>query len=128
MGQDLIDAMQEALDHSEGKIELRTTHFSITPVCDTISVEEIKEIRKKLGMSQGVFAIVLGVSKKTVESWEAGRYTPDGAARRLISIMQADPMFPEKYNIVRRPEQGATGNRKLIKVCESAVDYKCQGK
>ena len=102
MGQDLIDAMQEALDHSEGKIELRKTHLSITPVCDTINVDEIKEIRKKLGMSQGVFAIVLGVSKKTVESWEAGRYTPDGAARRLLSILQTDPMFPEKYNIVRK--------------------------
>jgi len=123
MGQDLTDAVQEALDHSEGKIELRTTHLSITPVCDTISVDEIKETRKKLGMSQGVFAIVIGVSKKTVESWESGRYTPDGAARRLISIIQKDPMFPEKYNIVRKPEQDASGNRKLIKVCESAVDY-----
>ena len=128
MGQDLIEAMQEALDHSEGKIDLRTTHLSITPVCNTISVDEIKEVRKKLGMSQGVFAIVLGVSKKTVESWEAGRYTPDGAARRLISIMQTDPMFPEKYNIVRKPEQDVTDTRKLIKVCESAADYNYQGK
>jgi len=102
MGQDLIEAMQELLDYSEGKIDLRTTKFSISPVCDTISVEEIKETRKKLGMSQGVFAVVLGVSKKTVESWEAGRYTPDGAARRLISIIQVDPAFLEKYGIVQR--------------------------
>ena len=102
MGQDLIEAMKELLDYSEGKIDLRTTKYNIFPVCDTISVEEIKETRKKLGMSQGVFAVVLGVSKKTVESWEAGRYRPDGAARRLISIMQRDPAFPEKYGIVQR--------------------------
>ena len=102
MGQDIIEAMQELLDFSEGKIDLRTSKFSISPVCDTISVEEIKETRRKLGMSQGVFAVVLGVSKKTVESWEAGRYTPDGAARRLISIIQTDPAFPEKYGIVQR--------------------------
>ena len=102
MGQDLIEAMQEALDHSEGKIDLRTSRFNITPVCETISVDEIKETRKKLGMSQGVFAIVLGVSKKTVESWETGRYAPDGAARRLITIMQSDPSFPEKYGIVQK--------------------------
>ena len=102
MGQELIESMQELLDYSEGKIDLRTSRLSLSPVCDTISVEEIKETRKKLGMSQGVFAIVLGVSKKTVESWEAGRYTPDGAARRLISIMQTDPAFPEKYGIVQR--------------------------
>jgi putative transcriptional regulator len=102
MGQDLIEAMQEALDHSEGKIELRTSRFTVSPVCDTISVDDIKGIRKKLGMSQAVFAIVIGVSRKTVESWECGRYTPDGAARRLISIMQTDPTFPEKYGIIHK--------------------------
>ena len=102
MGKELIESMQELLDYSAGKIDLKTTRFNITPVCDTISVEQIKETRKKLGMSQGVFAVVLGVSKKTVESWEAGRYTPDGAARRLISIMNSDPSFPEKYGIVQR--------------------------
>ena len=102
MGQDLIEAMQEALDHSEGKIELKISRLNISPVCATISVDEIRAIRKKLGMSQGVFALVIGVSRKTVESWESGRYTPDGAARRLISIIQSDPTFLEKYNIVRR--------------------------
>ena len=102
MGQGLIESMQELLDYSEGKIDLRTSRLNLSPVCETISVDDIKDTRKRLGMSQGVFAIVLGVSKKTVESWEAGRYTPDGAARRLISIMQTDPTFPEKYGIVQR--------------------------
>ena len=102
LGQELIEAMQEIVDYSEGKIDLRTSKFNISPVCEAISADEIKATRKKLGMSQGVFAIVLGVSKKTVESWEVGRYTPDGAARRLITVMQTDPAFPEKYGIVSR--------------------------
>jgi putative transcriptional regulator len=102
MGQELINSMQELMDYSEGKIDLRTTKLNISPVCDTISVEDIKETRRVLGMSQSIFALVLGVSKKTVESWEAGRYTPDGAARRLITIMQSDPAFPEKYGIVQK--------------------------
>ena len=102
MGQELIEAMQELVDYSEGKIELRTSKYSVSPVCDTISAKEIKEIRRKLKMSQSVFALVLGVSKRTVESWEIGRYTPDGAARRLISIIQKDPAFPEKYGIVSK--------------------------
>ena len=102
MGQDLIEAMQELVDYSNDKIYLRTSKLNVSPVCETISAEEIKETRKKLGMSQSVFAIVLGVSKKTVESWEVGRYTPDGAARRLISVMQTDPAFPEKYGILSK--------------------------
>ena len=66
------------------------------------SANEIKDTRKKLGMSQGIFAVTMGVSKKTVESWETGRYNPDGAARRLISILQADPAIPEKHGIINK--------------------------
>jgi putative transcriptional regulator len=103
MGQDLIEAMQEVLDHSEGKIELRTSRFPVViPTPETMSADEIKDTRKKLGMSQSVFAMTMGVSKKTVESWEVGRYTPDGAARRLISIIQADPALLERQGIITR--------------------------
>jgi len=101
IGQDLIQAMQELIDYSEGKINLRTTRLNITPVCETISATDIKETRKKLGMSQGLFALVIGVSKKTVESWETGRYVPDGAARRLITMINYDPSFLEKYGIIQ---------------------------
>jgi putative transcriptional regulator len=102
MGEDLVEAMKEALAHSEGKLELRTSRLNISPVCTSISVEDIKETRQKLGVSQGSFAIVMGVSKKTVESWEEGRYKPNGTARRLLSILQADPTVPEKFGIMRK--------------------------
>ena len=105
MGEDLMEAMQEMMDHAAGKMELRTSRYTppiVAPVCETITVEEIKETRKTLGVTQSAFAVILGVSQKTVESWEAGRYSPDGAARRLIMVMQSDPSFPEKYGIVQR--------------------------
>ena len=100
LGQDLIEAMQELVDYSENKIDLRTTKLNVAPVRGTISASEIRDTRKALGVTQGVFAAVIGVSKKTVESWETGRYMPDGAARRLISILQQDPGFPERYDIL----------------------------
>ncbi len=102
MGQELIAALQEALDDAEGKIELKTSRPNIHPVRKTISADEIRDTRKNLGMTQGLFALTIGVSKKTVESWETGRYTPDGAARRLITLLQSDPQLPEKYGIVNR--------------------------
>ena len=101
MGERLVEAVQEALDHSESKIELRTTQLPVNPIPETISAEEIRETRKVLGMTQNVFAMTIGVSRKTVESWETGRYMPDGAARRLITIMRGDPTFPVKYGILR---------------------------
>jgi putative transcriptional regulator len=102
IGQGIIDGLQELVDYSEGKIDLRTSRLNVSPVRKTISVDEIKGTREKLGMSQGVFAVVIGVSTKTVQSWETGRYMPDGAARRLITMLQSDPQLPEKYGIYTR--------------------------
>ena len=52
---------------------------------------EVKAIREKLGISQHKFALILGVSKRTVENWEQGRRHPTGAARSLLKIVAADP-------------------------------------
>ena len=96
----IMRGLQEAVEYSKGNLEARKFKRTFNPVKETYSAEEIKGIRNNLGMTQGMFAGVIGVSKKTVESWEAGRYTPDGAARRLISILEVDPDFPQRYNIV----------------------------
>jgi len=100
MGSEILLSLSEALEHAKGNSDLKTSRVTIIPVCDSISAEEIKAVRKSLRMTQVSFAILLGVSKKTVESWESGRYNPDGAARRLITILQKDPQFPERYNII----------------------------
>ncbi len=38
-------------------------------------------------MTQKAFANVLGVSKRTVEAWEAGRNTPSPTAKNLIYLI-----------------------------------------
>lgn len=53
---------------------------------------EVKAIRESLGVSQEKFALILGVSKRTLENWEQGRRHPTGAARSLLRIVEADPM------------------------------------
>lgn len=52
---------------------------------------EVKVIRERLGVSQEKFAVILGVSKRTVENWEQGRRHPTGAARSLLRIVEVDP-------------------------------------
>ncbi len=52
---------------------------------------EVKAIRERIGISQGQFAAMLGVSKRTVENWEQGRRHPTGPARSLLRIVEADP-------------------------------------
>lgn len=53
---------------------------------------QVKEIRDRLGVSQDKFAMIIGVSKRTVENWEQGRRQPTGPARSLLKIVDADPV------------------------------------
>ncbi len=53
---------------------------------------EVKLIREKVGLSQSQFALLLGVSKRTLENWEQGRRHPTGPAKALLRIVEADPV------------------------------------
>jgi DNA-binding XRE family transcriptional regulator len=58
-------------------------------------------------MSQAVFARMLNVSTKTMQSWEQGTRNPSEAARRLIQVFSQQPeMF---CRIVGLPPIGLTG-------------------
>ena len=48
-------------------------------------VERIKELRKRSGDSQEVFAEKCGVSRVTVSRWESGERVPDADAIRALS-------------------------------------------
>lgn len=52
---------------------------------------EVKAIREKTGLSQSHFAVLIGVSKRTLENWEQGRRHPTGPAKALLKIVDADP-------------------------------------
>ena len=52
---------------------------------------EIARARLQSGLSQGQFASLLGVSKRTLEQWEQGRREPSGAAKTLIKIANLRP-------------------------------------
>lgn len=52
---------------------------------------EVKIIRKRTGLSQSRFALLIGVSKRTLENWEQGRRHPTGPAKALLKIVAANP-------------------------------------
>ena len=49
------------------------------------------EARASIGMSQGEFANLLGVSSRTLQDWEQGRREPTGAARMLLKVAEKYP-------------------------------------
>ena len=49
------------------------------------------EARQATGLSQARFAMLLGVSVRTLQGWEQGRKQPSGAARTLLAIARVNP-------------------------------------
>jgi putative transcriptional regulator len=48
-------------------------------------------VRHKLNLPRSEFAKILGVSSRTVESWEQGRRVPGGAVSVLLRIAERNP-------------------------------------
>lgn len=84
----LIESANQALEHAEGKRELRTTTLPRPP--QKLSSAEVAALREKMRFSQAVFAHYLNVSVKTVQAWEQGRQ-PTGAALKLLTIAKKNP-------------------------------------
>lgn len=86
---ELHSSMQQAVDHAAGKITARTYH--LTTRAEVFTGSEIAAIRKRMNVSQAVFADLLNVPKATAISWERGLRSPSGAAVRLLQIAKNRP-------------------------------------
>ncbi|OFZ13440.1 MAG: hypothetical protein A2Z20_08550 [Bdellovibrionales bacterium RBG_16_40_8] len=92
LGQELLKGMKEIIAHQEGKMTLRTSELEMLEPPPELSAKAVANIRSQnLHMSQGVFAKLLGVSVRVVQSWEQGDKKPSGAARRLLQVAARDP-------------------------------------
>jgi putative transcriptional regulator len=56
-----------------------------------VKVPEAAEARARVGLSQQAFAILLGVSPRTLQDWEQGRRAPTGAAKTLLRVAVEHP-------------------------------------
>jgi len=88
---ELKGSLTEVLDHAQGKITLKTKNVPIPEPPKALPAREIVRLRKRLGVSQAIFAKLLGVARDTEISWEQGRRTPSGSALRLLEIAERHP-------------------------------------
>lgn len=56
-----------------------------------VGVPDVQQIRGGLGLSQSEFALMIGVSARTVQNWEQKRREPEGPARALLMITARNP-------------------------------------
>jgi len=52
---------------------------------------DIKHIREKYNLTQQQFAVMLGISVRTLRNWEQGRRVPEGTAMILLRVVDQNP-------------------------------------
>jgi DNA-binding transcriptional regulator YiaG len=95
MGREIVAALEEvsrtlqAGIPLEAKFTVRTVEVPDPP--SPYDAKSIRRTRDRIGVSQALFAGLLGVSAILVASWEQGARQPALWARRLLDEMNHDP-------------------------------------
>lgn len=78
LGDLLLQSVRQAKNGEVGKVH-------------RVAVSPALEARQKTGYSQTAFAELLGISVRTLQSWEQGKRQPTGAAATLLKIAKQHP-------------------------------------
>ncbi len=87
MKKELFDELVASVKEGGGILQGETPparKFDIKPV-------DVKRIRKSYHLTQIEFAVLLGVSLRTLQNWEQGRRVPEGPARVLLQVAARHP-------------------------------------
>jgi len=82
-------ALKDVLAHARGELELKTTRVFVDP--PEYDAKALTKLRRRADLSQNAFARLLGVTPKTLQSWEQGTRRPSRPARRLLQIYEDHP-------------------------------------
>lgn len=100
---DLFAEMMQGIDEMaaqrEGKITLRQVTVENKPA-PTVSADEIVALRKKMRMSQQVFAMRIRTSTETLRNWEQDKAKPNAQAAVLIKLVEQYPDMVERLATV----------------------------
>jgi len=95
----IMQGLQEAIEYKNGDTSRARTRIrsTVTPVqVSAYNCADVAKLRKNLALSQKGFAAALGVSPRTVESWETGRSIPGGIAMRILYLIENDNSLVDK--------------------------------
>ena len=81
---ELVSSVQDMGRHMRGA---KVAGARVTKVREP----NVRAIRRKSGLSQSQFAVLIGVNLRTLQNWEQGRTRPTGPARALLRIVEKNP-------------------------------------
>jgi putative transcriptional regulator len=80
---------------------------------------DVKNIRKRLNMTQARFSDTFGFSLDAVKHWEGGRRTPESSARAFLTVIAKNPsavisaLHPVQTMVARKSSSSAASKVKV---------------
>ena len=88
-----LKAITEALEEGQAEANFTCRKITLNLRPQVFSPERVKQSRKVVKLSQALFADLIGVSVRTVQDWEQGRYKPENTACRLMDEIILNPVY-----------------------------------
>lgn len=73
---------------NEANVDKITLNKLEAPEVRVLTPGEIRQLREELKLSRSIWAKLLNVGITTAQKWESGRTYPDGAALKLLNLVQ----------------------------------------
>src|SRR5215471_17967112 len=85
VGESIIEGLKQAIAWTKGKNQnVRVTLVNVPHV-------DVRQVRRKMGLSQAQFATKFGLPPATLRNWEQGRARPDAPTRVLLAVIAKHP-------------------------------------
>jgi len=98
----IMQGLNEAIELKNGKNSKARVRILSTVAPAPVAKykpADVARLRKDLNLSQKGLAVVIGVSPRTVESWEAGKSVPSGVATRMLYLIEVDNSLVDRLVI-----------------------------
>lgn len=88
---------QDFLDGKDTNVEVIETSIPIKP---EFNGDAIKSLRKQINVTQKGLAGLIGVSTRTVESWEMDRTEPNRSSQKLLTLLTRDKSLVKELRLI----------------------------
>ena len=93
-GQEIAASLREAISWAKGEdVPVKVSQVQAPEI-------DLREMRRKMRLSQTQFASRFGFAAASIRNWEQGRSRPEGPARVLLAVIAKHPEAVE--DVLRR--------------------------
>jgi len=105
VGDEIIQGLEGVLNYLDGN-----TPGAVTHIVDVPDAVDVRDIRRRSGLSQDRFAERYGFKVSALRDWEQGRRHPDRTARILLTVIARNPKAVEDALWQSDPRQSHGSN------------------